>query len=127
MTERNTVQKQIITDAVKQMHSHPTAMDVYLHVKSNHPSISKSTVYRVLPGLAAKGEIVQMVAPRDLERYDGNNRPHYHFRCKTCGGIFDVNTDLLAALEKEVAQKYGHRVHGHEIIFWGTCSNCDKL
>ena len=124
MSERNTVQKQIIMDAVKQTRKHPSAMDVFLHIKSGHPSISKSTVYRVLRELAAKGEIVRLAAPRDLERYDGNPLPHYHFRCKACDCLFDIDAEVFKNLEKEVEKKHGHRVDTHEAVFWGTCKNC---
>jgi len=124
MMERNTVQKQIIMDTVRQMHSHPSAVDVFLCVQKTHPSISKSTVYRVLRELAGKREIVPVAPPRDVERYDGNTRQHYHFRCKVCGGIFDVDTDVITALEAVVAKNHGHNVEYHEVFFWGKCKIC---
>jgi len=122
--ERNTVQKQIILEAVKQMHDHPRAVDVFLYIQKTHPSISKSTVYRVLRELAGKREIVHIAPPRDVERYDGNAYPHYHFRCKTCGGIFDVDVEVVAALENVVAKKHEHQVDYHEVFFWGKCNQC---
>ena len=48
MQTRNTVQRQIVLQAVLRMHDHPTADTVYAAVAAEHPSISKATVYRNL-------------------------------------------------------------------------------
>lgn len=55
MQTRNTVQRQIVLQAVLRMHDHPTADTVYAAVAADHPSISKATVYRNLNQLASQG------------------------------------------------------------------------
>ena len=58
MQTRNTVQRQIVLQAVRSLHDHPTADSVYAVVAAEHPSISKATVYRNLNQLALQGEIL---------------------------------------------------------------------
>lgn len=46
MQTRNTIQRQIVLQAVNQMHNHPTADAIYAVIAAQHPTISKATVYR---------------------------------------------------------------------------------
>ena len=48
MQTRNTIQRQIVLQAVNQMHNHPTADAIYAVIAAQHPTISKATVYRNL-------------------------------------------------------------------------------
>ena len=54
---RNTIQRQLVLSAVRQLQNHPTADEVYLEVQKNCPTISRATVYRNLKLLAEEGEI----------------------------------------------------------------------
>ena len=44
MEKRNTIQKQLVLDAVAQLADHPTADEVYAHIAQKHPTVSKATV-----------------------------------------------------------------------------------
>ncbi len=77
MQTRNTVQRQIVLQAVLRMHDHPTADTVYAAVAADHPSISKATVYRNLNQLASQGEIRRVAVPNGADRYDFNLEEHY--------------------------------------------------
>ena len=71
MADRNTVQKDIIYRTLCAMTSHPTAAVVYDRVHGEHPSVSRSTVYRVLARMAEEGKILRLdLAGSDI-RYDG--------------------------------------------------------
>ena len=54
---RNTIQRQLVLSAVRQLQNHPTADEVYQEVQKNCPTISRATVYRNLKLLAEEGEI----------------------------------------------------------------------
>ena len=49
---RNTIQRQLVLSAVRQLQNHPTADEVYQEVQKNCPTISRATVYRNLKLLA---------------------------------------------------------------------------
>ena len=121
---RNTVQRKIILDIVKQMHSHPTVETVYQEVQKEYPSISKATVYRNLHQLAESGEIRAVILTDSPERFDDRLSRHYHFRCKACDTIFDVDMEYLSGINEIVQNHYGFQVDEHDVIFQGVCSEC---
>ena len=122
--KRNTVQRQIILDTLQKFDTHPTVEEVYQEVHKNHPTISKVTVYRNLHQLADYAEVRQVLLPGGLERYDKRPAPHFHFICKKCGALFDVDIDYPKELDDIIRQKYGFQVDGHDFVFRGTCSKC---
>ena len=126
--QRNTVQRQIILGALQRMKTHPTVEDVCAEIQREHPTISKTTVYRNLRLLAQSEAITQILLPDDVERYDGNTTSHYHFKCKACGCIFDVQLEhlngLLGELSDLVEGEYGYQVDSPVIAFRGLCLQC---
>lgn len=122
--QRNTVQQQIIHETLKKLRIHPTIDEIYAEINKEHPSISKSTVYRNLRQLAADGMIRQVSLPDGLERYDGCMDQHYHFNCKRCGGIIDVSIEYLVGINDAVEGKYGFQVDAHDVVFSGICLKC---
>ena len=124
---RNTVQRQIILEVVKNMDPHPTVEEVYLQIHKSHPTISKATIYRNLRLLAKHGAIRQVLLPDEADRFDKLTSQHYHFRCKICGTISDVDVEYLAGIDEVVRQKYGLRVDAHEVVFKGICKKCNVI
>ena len=122
--KRNTVQRQIVLEALKKLSTHPPIEEIYAVIHNDHPSISKTTVYRNLRQLAENGTIRQISMPDGLERYDGRSDRHYHFKCKSCGDIFDVDIEYLSDVNDVVQGKHGFQVDEHDIVFTGVCTKC---
>ena len=104
---------------------HPTAVDVFLGVRTELPSISLATVYRSLETLANCG-LVKKLNPTDgSARFCGRKDPHHHARCLACGGVSDVPGELgeaeIAALR---TQSNGFHLLGYELELTGYCSEC---
>jgi len=76
-------------------------------VHKRHPTISKVTVYRNLRQLADDGFVRKIMLPEELERYDKRAEHHYHFKCKNCGALLDVDVDYLKELDETVRRKHG--------------------
>ena len=125
MQERQTKQKQIIYDALKTL-DHPTATEVYGHVKSEYPSVSRATVFRVLGGFAANGRALELRAAGNEVRYDYNVEPHYHARCLRCGKVADVMAEGLPEKGLSVTAGSGFLVEGYSVEFFGTCRECNE-
>lgn len=125
--QRNTVQRQLVLDALKKLSIHPTIEEIYAVIHNDHPSISKTTVYRNLRQLAAGGIIRQISLPDGLERYDGRAGQHYHFKCKNCGGILDIDIEYLSGINDAVQVKYGIQVDKHDVVFSGVCFKCKEV
>ena len=59
-TRRNSRQRTLVYQVVKDSHSHPNAEEVYLLVRRQLPDISLGTVYRNLNLLADIGEAIKI-------------------------------------------------------------------
>ena len=125
--QRNTLQRQIILGAVKRLKTHPSIEEVYSEIQEEYPAISKTTVYRNLRQLAKNGIIHEVLLPDGLERYDAFTDQHYHFKCRNCGEIFDVDMDYLTEINRIVQKKHGFLIDEHELVFRGICVKCGGI
>ena len=116
----------MVLEAVKKLSSHPTVDEVFTEVSKEHPSISKTTVYRNLRHLADNNAIRQVFMADGLERYDFTTERHSHFSCKKCGNIIDLKVDYFESLDEFVRKKYGFTVDEHNVMFSGICTDCRK-
>ena len=114
----------MVLEALKKLNSHPTVDEVFDEVCKEHPSISKTTVYRNLRQLADNNVIRQVFMSDGLERYDFVAEQHSHFNCKKCGSIIDVEVEYFESMDEFVRKKYGFLVDEHNVMFSGTCTDC---
>lgn len=126
MNKRNTVQRSLVLNAVKELGCHATADEVYNTIAKDHPDISRGTVYRNLNLLSEIGEIRKLQMLGGADRYDHLCYQHYHARCVKCGNIFDVEMKYIADLERSIQDTQGFKFTGHDIIFNGICLECNK-
>lgn len=121
--KRYSKQRELIYQCLMDTREHPTAEMLYHWLKPENPSLSLGTVYRNLNLLADEGLITRMPFP--IERYDANNRPHSHFRCRKCGAVYDLEgVEYNAALDEKVGVLNGHQVDRHDLVFSGICTHC---
>lgn len=120
---RNTKQRQLILNTVRNRCDHPTADAIYLEVHEADSHISRATVYRNLHLLAEEGEI-QAVHVRSGDRFDVRTDLHPHVVCRECGAVMDVSMDYDHALDEEAARKTGYAIDSHVTFFWGVCPEC---
>lgn len=113
-----------ILDYLKDSTAHPSAEEVHLAMKANHPRVSFGTVYRNLNILVEQGEANRLESSRGRDRFDAQQPFHAHFRCDSCGKLYDLpmTPDRLV---KEMTGKTGHEISGHNIEFYGICSSCN--
>lgn len=121
--KRYSKQRELIYQAVCGTDRHPTAEMVYQWLKPTNPNLSLGTVYRNLNLLAEEGILMRMPFP--VDRYDANTRPHPHFRCGGCGGVFDLDLEYEAEIDRAAAAaEPGFRIEGHDLLFFGKCPEC---
>ncbi|MEE8194574.1 MAG: transcriptional repressor [Dehalococcoidales bacterium] len=123
---RKTKQKVAILRVLKATKRHPTASWVYEQVRQEISNISLGTVYRDLKSLIKEGEISELGPAGAQSRFDGTAENHYHFRCRQCSRIFDVNGPVGRDLDKRLAQKTGFEVSYHRLDFFGLCKDCQS-
>ena len=126
MQTRNTIQRQIVLQAVNQMHNHPTADAIYAVIAAQHPTISQATVYRNLALFKEEGQVISVAVVDGEERFDADVTPHGHFICESCGLVGDLHFEHFAEWEREVELQTHARVEYYSILFYGLCPSCRR-
>lgn len=108
-------------------HPHATAETITEGVRSDIGAISKQAVYDALGILADKG-IVRRIQPAGspalYEDRVGDN--HHHLICRVCGKATDVDCAVGEVPCLKAADDSGYVIDEAEVIFWGTCPDCQK-
>ena len=125
MQRRNTVQKELVMNAVSSLKCHATADEIYNYIKDKYPNVSKTTVYRNLNLLAEDGSILKVQIPGEAECFDHQVHDHYHIRCLKCGKVFDVDMDVIPDMEARIKADHGFVFLGCDIVFKGICPKCN--
>ena len=122
---RNTLQRQVVLDAVRELANHPTPEDVYLHIHQQHPTISKSTVYRNLHFLCESGQLLHLSVPGAADHVDHLTHPHHHCTCRECKRVYDVqDMDVHLPLPQDTSEFQFEKSY---VFFSGICSKCSHV
>jgi len=118
---RLSYQRLKVLEYLTQNRCHPTVDKIYTELHDEIPSLSKTTIYNTRNNLAAAG-LVRVITVEDNEtRYDITMEDHGHFKCDSCGSIYDFDVDMDSVWTKELN---GFRIEDKNIYFKGTCPNC---
>ena len=122
---RFTPQRQAILEFLLGTVSHPTADEIYHHVKAKFPGVSLGTIYNTLNMLKEHGHLLELSYGDMSSRFDGNPQNHYHIVCSKCGRVTDYHRPLIN-LDQEVMDNSGFLVMGHRLEFYGICPECQN-
>lgn len=117
-------QRDAILEYLNSTTSHPTADQIYSHVREKFPNISLGTVYRNLSLLTAIGEVRKLSFGDDVDHFDANTAPHCHILCTCCNRIEDFYYPFPDTLDQTAGDHYEGRIFGHSILFYGLCREC---
>jgi len=107
---------------------HPSADWVYQQLKPEYPDLSLGTVYRNLNQLREEKLIRRVGVVNGQERFDADTRPHAHFVCGSCGAVIDLpDYNPGEKVLRDLSNKYGFMVEGHEFYLKGLCETCNKI
>ena len=97
---------------------------VYDSVRKEQPNISLGTVYRNLSFLVDSGKVRKIFTGMGPDRFDGHINRHFHFICRCCGNVGDLDVTP----EDELLEKASLRCNGildsYELQFFGKCGSC---
>lgn len=99
--------------------THPTAEEIFNHLKKDLPSISRATVYNTVRLFEDKRIIQSIKIEKKEARFDATATRHGHFRCSKCGKIFDVDIDNL-----KVKGVDGFEIEKWQLNLEGKCRQC---
>ena len=111
-----------ILAAVTGLQRHPTAEQVFMEMKKEHPSIAMGTVYKHLNALAEEGLLHRITEPGSPDRYDRTER-HDHLICSRCGKITDVR---LPDMQERIEGALGQDILAYDLRIRYICPTCRK-
>lgn len=127
MAKRNFSSKRnAIYEAVCSTDTHPSARWVYETLKPDIPDLSIGTVYRNIALFKNEGKVQVICNVNGEERIDGNTKPHPHFVCNNCGGVFDVGHSSIYSDHTKELSDIGFVVENKYIIYHGKCAECAR-
>jgi len=119
-----TIQRTVILEALADREDHPAADQIYEAVRERLPSISRTTVYRVLETLVRIGLAVKTCTPGSSVRFDPRTERHHHLVCAQCDRVIDVLEPTLDRLVLPRARRAGFEIRDYSVHFRGLCGTC---
>ncbi len=101
--------------------THPTADMIYRDLVKDIPTLSKTTVYNTLKAFTEKGILTALQMFDNEIHYDYDTDRHIHFKCNTCGRIYDLENHFQNLKNSNIE---GHLITEHHINLRGTCKSC---
>jgi len=118
---RPSLQRLKVLDYLYENMVHPTVDDIFTGFQKDIPTLSKTTVYSTLNALADAG-LIRVINIEDNEnRYDIRVEDHGHFKCESCGAIYDFKTDIDSLQTNDLKN---FDIRDKNVYFKGTCPNC---
>ena len=103
--------------------SHPTVEQIFTFLVKENPTLSKSTIYNTL-NLFVKAQLVRVLTIENNEtRYDIIMEKHGHFKCESCGTIFNFKIDIDALMSDELSE---FEIREKNVYLAGICPRCLK-
>ena len=121
-----TMQRRAVFGAILSREDHPTADQIFDSIKSKLPSLSRTSVYRILDTLVETGMVTRICHPGSGARFDPHIGQHHHLVCMKCQRIFDLEAPQLDSIRFPDVRKHGFEINEYHIHFRGTCAQCRR-
>jgi len=123
-----TPQRMAIYNMLLATTAHPTAEEVWEHIKGEYPAVSFNTIYTTLTTLEQAGLVLRLHIG-GVAHFDANVQPHAHLCCSECGYVDDYclpDSVDCAELAHQVNSHTGFTSGRLELNFYGVCHQCLK-
>lgn len=121
-----THQRQVIYEAMKTMHGHPSPEEVFARVKKKVPAISLATVYKNIHLFLKSGVFRQLSLHHGSLRVEMNEEAHHHMVCSKCKAITDIGERELGLVSKSHNLPGGFLVERYAVDVIGICAKCQR-
>lgn len=100
---------------------HPSVEQIFSALHDSIPTLSKATVYNTL-NLFIEAKLVRTLAIDENEtRYDIVMQNHGHFKCTSCGAIYNFAVNIDQLLTDDLR---GFQIAEKNVHFHGICPAC---
>ncbi|MGN0832947.1 MAG: Fur family transcriptional regulator [Kiritimatiellia bacterium] len=114
-----TAQRMAVFAAVRRARNHPSVDEAWERAKRRVPTLTRTSVYRILNELSELGLLTRLDA-LSAARYDTCLGPHAHFICEACGAITDYPLPAGLNLPAGMPAERRHL----ELRVSGLCDRC---
>ncbi len=122
-----TTPKRLVAEFLARQRSHRTADEIRAGVQRREPSVSTSTIYRILEEFDELGVVSHSHAGGNAAVYHLADVEHAHLHCEDCGKIFEVPSSHLDDLAKQLRGAYGFNLDRHHVALSGRCDRCENI
>lgn len=120
---RLTHQRLKVLEYISNNRIHPTVDQIYSDLHKEIPSLSKTTIYNTLSTLV-EAKFVKVITIEDNEtKYDVITDDHGHFKCESCGNIYDFHINIDAIASEDLNNFH---VNQKDVYFKGICPSCKE-
>jgi Fur family ferric uptake transcriptional regulator len=125
--KRKTRAREVIPAVVRRAQGPLTVAQILEQAQKDLPGLGVATVYRTVKLLLEAGEIVAVVLPDGLARYESARKSHHHhFQCRACEEVFCIDSCPVTGLERRKALA-GFEVQDHDLTVFGSCPDCAEM
>lgn len=103
-------------------HIHPTVEEIFNGVHKEIPTLSKATVYNTLNTFIEAKLLRVIIIEGHETRYEFGLHDHGHFKCESCGKIYDFSIDFDSLNAGNDLS--GFEINDKDVYFSGICPGC---
>lgn len=118
---RPSLQRIQIYDYIHGRKDHPSVEMIFKALEPLIPTLSKTTVYNTLKGFVEAGIALPINIDENEIRFDADTTLHGHFKCETCGMIFDFSSDFS---KLDAPEMKNFLIKEQHIYLKGICISC---
>lgn len=122
---RNSEQRNQIVDYLNKR-THPSGSEIYEELHKTNDKIGLATVYRNLKQLESNKIIKKIITPNNQCHYDIDMTNHYHFICRECNKIIDLEEKIFLGINQDLLKEKNLLNNGHDLILYGECESCQN-
>lgn len=112
-----TPQRIAVAEYVLKTAAHPTADEVWMHVRRRCPTLSRATVYNTLNLFTEKGLLKAQSLKEGVAVFDPRVAPHHHFIDEETGTVLDIPWDAVTVTGEQSLQ--GLEVREYQVVLRG--------
>ncbi|OGB93892.1 MAG: hypothetical protein A2Z31_04330 [candidate division NC10 bacterium RBG_16_65_8] len=112
-----TPQRIAVAEFVLNTDAHPTADEVWAHVRERCPTLSRATVYNTLHLFAEKGLLRTQPLREGVVVFDPHVDPHHHFIDEESGQVFDIPWDAVKVTGEDRLGEF--EVRDYQVVLRG--------
>ncbi|PID33220.1 hypothetical protein CR969_01915 [Candidatus Saccharibacteria bacterium] len=102
---------------------HATSRELLIACREKYPSVSFTTIHRVVQRMIDDGELaLAPMSPDGERRVDINVLPHDHFECSECGYLKDIR--LPGQIYETIDNELGGCHLDGPLLIKGNCHSC---